>query len=60
MFVIQGDLQGQKVKVNCFKNNIKKNTNSSKCNACFYVILNRESICGDSFCDSRDILNIQK
>ena len=26
----------------------------------FYVILNRESICGDSFGDSKDILNIKK
>ena len=26
----------------------------------FYVILNRESICGDSFADFKVILNIQK
>ena len=44
MFVIQGEVQGQKVIFNKYKYNTY-----------FYVILNVESICGDSFGDCNDI-----
>ena len=59
MFVIHGDLYGQKVNfiVKFLKMLFLINTNTSKC---VYVMLNREFICGDSFGDSKDILNIKK
>ena len=49
MFVIQGDVKGQKdnSKVKFIKKKKLINTHSSKCNTFFYVISNRESICGD-------------
>ena len=60
MFVMHGDLQDQKVNFKVKKTLFSINKNSSKCNTYFYVILNRESICGDSFGDYKDILNIKK
>ena len=59
MFVIQGDLEGQKVHFNVkfLKILFSINTNSSKfTNTYFYVILIEESLFGDSFGDSKDIL----
>ena len=58
MFVIQGQKINSKVKF--LKIIFSINTNSSKCITYFYVILNRESICGDLFGDAKDILNIEK
>ena len=47
------------------RSNIKKillsiNTDSSKCITYFYAILNRESMCGDSFGDSKNTFEYQK
>ena len=64
MFVIQGDLQcekvNSKVKFRPIQILFSINTKSSKCDAYFYVILNKESICDDSFNDSMDIFKIKK
>ena len=61
-FVIQGDLQGQEVcsKVKLLKILFPINTDRGSEILICYVILNRESICGDSFGDFKDILSIKK
>ena len=63
MFVIQSDLQGQNVnsKVKISKNIIFNQIIQIAASVIpiFYVIFSRESICGDSFGESKDILNIK-